>query len=609
MFIGGVIDKSKSKKDIDNSLNKIKKVNCFKAIKYKIEKFSCEHFGVICITPSRIYNSSKLLICKEIIIAVQGQVFDLTIKDICQLYENKGDRFVNDLDGQFNILIYERKKKNLKIFNDRIGALNLYYTKKENFVFGNNIKSNLLFHKNPEISRKGIYQLFRIGHMIGDETLFEDVKCMPPASILNYNKNLDMKRYWIPVFKPKNKPIKWFVEEFNKRLINSVKKIFRNKKNCILSLSGGLDSRAIAGAIDKAGLKVDTFTYGHNKLGDCIYSKKIAKKLGFNHFMVNMERIEPLKLAPFVIWQNEGNFLYTNSLSPFYHKILFDKKIKTKIGGQLGDDLSGQHTKIIKLFGNTKKNAEFLLKSYSKANINSPKRIFNHFFENEQYSILLDQIMNKFRSRVNSFSELKDLFNFENRKKRFILSGSSSDSYLFDMSYPFLDKDMIEFWLSVPKRLRFSQSLYKKAILKSYPKINNIPWEYTGKRIEKFLLFDFLQQSTNYFMNKIKIILNRNYTNKTKKIIDYRKIISDNKDYKKIIFEFLESDYFPEDIFDKRKIKEVVHEHYNNTADHSNLINLILTLNYSIYYLLNIKAIPQEIEAFVERVVEKISYS
>ena len=266
MFIGGIYDKNKSKKQIDITLKKIKKINCFSAIKYKVAKFSTKGFGVISIIPERLFEKSKLKEFKDLVIGFQGEIIGESVESLYDKYKKEGNQFVEHLDGNFNIIIFNKKNNSLTLLNDRSAYFGMYYS--QNLIFGTNIKSNLILNKKTELDKEAIIELFHLGHFLGNKTLFTAVKHLNQGSILECKDKLKINSYWIPKFTPLRKSKKWFIKEFNQGIRNSVEQRLKNKKEVGLALSGGLDSRAVAAAIEKEGFKIKAFSYGERSTND-----------------------------------------------------------------------------------------------------------------------------------------------------------------------------------------------------------------------------------------------------------------------------------------------------------------------------------------------------
>src|SRR5262245_60321989 len=125
----------------------------------------------------------------------------LRAADIADAYRSTGQLPASQYDGAFTITVVDRVRRRLVVVNDRVGALPVFYAQRDAaFAFGPEIKSVLpALGMTPRLSRDGVVVFLMFGYCLGDQTLFDGVSCLPPASILTVD--LDSlaqrtERYW-----------------------------------------------------------------------------------------------------------------------------------------------------------------------------------------------------------------------------------------------------------------------------------------------------------------------------------------------------------------------------------------------------------------------------
>ena len=85
---------------------------------------------------------------------------------LVHLYEEHGADFVNDLNGQFAIALYDSRKQSLLLVRDRMGIRPLFYTLHQGrCYFGSEIKS--IFSADPTIPRTSIHRSSRTSSHFG----------------------------------------------------------------------------------------------------------------------------------------------------------------------------------------------------------------------------------------------------------------------------------------------------------------------------------------------------------------------------------------------------------------------------------------------------------
>ncbi len=182
------------------------------------------------------------------------------ISVILSLFEKFNENFVNLLDGQFAIYIYDKKKKKCFFFRDIFGIRPLFFYKKnDDLFFCSEIKGILAVNKEIEISAKGLAQTCFFWTCVGQQTAFEKVIQLPPGNFAIWENNkLKVREYRKKFFNNNN---------INKKKISILDSLNQSIKSQIHGevphasyLSGGIDSVAMAFLL-KENLDYDLSTY------------------------------------------------------------------------------------------------------------------------------------------------------------------------------------------------------------------------------------------------------------------------------------------------------------------------------------------------------------
>jgi len=110
--------------------------------------------------------------------------------DFClHSYEEYGRDFVSSLNGSFVLVIYDLKRRQVIIANDRYGFRPLYYaTSGGKLLFASEVKAILEDRAfNKELNDETIADFFAFGEILGDKTFFSGVETLPAASVLDYD--------------------------------------------------------------------------------------------------------------------------------------------------------------------------------------------------------------------------------------------------------------------------------------------------------------------------------------------------------------------------------------------------------------------------------------
>ena len=265
-----------------------------------------------------IYNFQEI---KEQLLKKGHQFKSKTDSEVLlHLYEEKGEKCLEDLNGMFAFVIWDEKQQKLFAARDRIGIKPFYYYYKDGiFLFGSEIKA-ILAH--PFVKREpdleGISHYLTFSCTPAPFTLFKNIKKLPPAHYLTLDKigHLETHRYWQPfssviardsssviasdsssviardsssviASEPKASEA-IYVSKVRELLQDSIKKQMVSDVPFGCFLSGGIDSSTNAVLMSQAmGSPVETFSISYKdfpQYDEFEYSRKIAQILGSKRY-------------------------------------------------------------------------------------------------------------------------------------------------------------------------------------------------------------------------------------------------------------------------------------------------------------------------------------
>jgi len=178
---------------------------------------------------------------------------------ILHLYEEKGEDFLNDLNGMFALALWDKNKQRLILARDRLGIKPLYYTdSNQRLLFGSEIKALLAY---PDCPREFDW-VEALSHqhqrMYPDDFLpsfFKDINYLPAGSLLIADvpvNNITVKRYWhltplsVEEYRLDTRTEQDIIAGYGELLADSVKLRLMADVEVGLFLSGGIDSVSVA---------------------------------------------------------------------------------------------------------------------------------------------------------------------------------------------------------------------------------------------------------------------------------------------------------------------------------------------------------------------------
>jgi asparagine synthase (glutamine-hydrolysing) len=241
---------------------------------------------------------------------------------ILHLYEQHGDAFVQYLNGQFAVALWDRMGQQLVLARDRVGIRPLFYTIAANrFLFASEIKS--LFAV-PGVTRQlnfqSLAEVFTFWSPLAPSTLFENVLSLPPGHMLTLKADgtQKLRRYWdweFPVgFANGSYCTDEYVEELRTLLIDAVRLQLRADVPVGAYLSGGLDSSVIAALIKRytnVPLRTFSIRFEDAEFDEGRYQNEVVRHLGTQHSEFRCSRRDIRRTFPSTIWHAESVVLRT----------------------------------------------------------------------------------------------------------------------------------------------------------------------------------------------------------------------------------------------------------------------------------------------------------
>ena len=514
------------------------------------------------------------------------------------MYMRCGADFIYSINGEFNIVIYHKAEKRLDIFSDHIASMPMYYMEQSNgLLFGSEKKFILSLLKTaPAIDPVGLLQIVAHRHNLDERTFLDGLKRLMPGAHLTYQRGRlrSTRRQVLAWTVAERTPrIRELRTEWGGHLKAATQLRVAGKERILISLSGGLDSRAIACALPRDLRPLSSRTRGVHGSLEVGIAAEISDRLGFDHVEENPLTVQNSHLIPKIAWRTECEIPFMNALSIANHRALKDC-CHFVTGGWLGDVSSGAHIAADMLIPTSRQ--AFVERAYWRC-LAPAAHLLPRIFSQEFLQKTLPDVREAF---FESFMQIEGTTNIQvyemwdlyQRQRRQTTSSMPVDSYLFEKIRPFYDKEYLNFTLTLPARLRFGQTLYQSMIWRLGPEIRSIPSSNNQLRLRSSLLGNL--------SNKGLTLAHRAFTRRVRKVrpryrnsIEQRPVedlgdaIRKDASFRVLVERYLSSDDFDSSVFNQNGVKKTLDEHYQGVSDYSYVLGHMATLAAGLPYFLN----------------------
>jgi asparagine synthase (glutamine-hydrolysing) len=307
--------------------------------------------------------------CKNIILVCNGEVLnymelkkqlidlghifrtDTDVEVLIHLYEQYSDRFLENVNGQFALALYDKKRRTIILARDRAGISPLfYYYNNNNFYFASEIKALFQLDIPREIAFQSVYDSLCLWSVPYPHTAFKDIYQVIPGELITIKLDehnslqVNKRRYWEINFKNKFEgTFQDAKDKLRQLLIDSVDRAMTADVPVGMYLSGGVDSSIIACIVTKIlGKKIDTFSvaFDEEALDESSFQSLIVNELGSNHHKIICNNQDLAKLYPKMV-QHAETILFKCAPIPLHllSGLVKLNNIKTVLSGEGADEL------------------------------------------------------------------------------------------------------------------------------------------------------------------------------------------------------------------------------------------------------------------------------
>lgn len=312
---------------------------------------------------------------------------------IVAAYDHWKEDCLQQFDGMFAFVIWDKQNKELFAARDRFGEKPFfYYYQDGRFLFGSEMKALWAAGIEKTANLKMLFNFITIGYTDNpdrrEETFYEHIHKLPAASFLKFSFvyfSHTVKTYWEVDPEKQNKEISdaEAIEEFGQLFNTSVKRRLRSDVPVGTSLSGGLDSSSVIAtahplATPHSPLASFTASFPGFEKDELPYAKEVANRFQLQQHIVNARAEDLLNDWEKLCYHQEEPF---GSASIYAQYKVFElakqQHVKVLLDGQGADELLAGYHKYYKwywqeLFRNGKLSGRKELASARELGIREP---------------------------------------------------------------------------------------------------------------------------------------------------------------------------------------------------------------------------------------------
>jgi hypothetical protein len=393
------------------------------------------------------------------------------------------ERFQLPWDGRVILLRVSEDGKRWTMWNDWLGSIPVFHAP----IGDGRVASTLepvvvasVGYSADAFFLPAVVSLLINGHYLADWTLYKDMKVIPPDSRIEWDeKGFRVEKLWTVEPSQSRWEAGWddLVDEMYELSRQAVIQALSGCSTWILPLSSGMDSRLIAAVAADVGADVHTYAWGAYNTTDAVYSRKIARTLGFPWKRIDLPPDFLVKYTP--TWADLfGSSMHFHGM----YQMSFLDEIRNEpsapvLSGFIGDVLTGDSVQEMITFHSAGRRYQLESEWYCHWTADEV-RTHAKFPLVEALEANADELKKQIDTLPGSFYQKLQFLELWNRQRFFTQFQSTLSSYWRGVANPFMNRAYARFCMSLPRAALDHRRLISDVYRRYYGRLAVIPGTY-----------------------------------------------------------------------------------------------------------------------------------
>lgn len=269
---------------------------------------------------------------------------------ILAAYGAWGARCLDRFRGMYAFIIWDPQSRALFAARDPFGEKPLYYavTGDSTLLLASEIKAiKATGLVRRELDLEAIDGYLALGYVSPDRSIWSAVRPLPPSHYMRWSAGrIEIVRYWTPPLRAQPIGLDEAVQRLRELLGQAVERQLVADVPVGAFLSGGHDSSTIVALMsERSGDKVKTFSVGFGRLiNELDYARTVAQRYGTEHHEVDLGEPPVAELLERMAEVYDEPFADSSAIPTYLISQFVRRHVKVVLAGDGGDELFGGYT-------------------------------------------------------------------------------------------------------------------------------------------------------------------------------------------------------------------------------------------------------------------------
>lgn len=503
----------------------------------------------------------------------------IDVPRLARALQEQDDRYLRNLLPPFCAAVQTSNPAALWLLGDRFGLHPTYYAVQDGtLAFCSKLSPLLrsgLVHWG--LDRRAIVDFFTYEHVTGDRTFADRIRVLPPATVLRFvDGAFGLHPYAEFEFGTQCLSVAEIAEALHAELDRSVADSVRHAQRVAITLSGGLDSRALLGCAVRHSSGLRTYTFGAPGCPEMRSAREVAHRAGVPNTAVEIDG------AYLRRWLDHGIHVTGGMVSctQYHITILADllaEEADVVLDGLGGDALTGVHLKPAMFAARSAGRATSPLyrqRATAWAGVDERRRIFEPDFLTDDTYDPREAVDLHVRETEEPWRACHR-FDLLERQRRFVQFGPHQIRPFVTVQTPFYAPGVVDLLTGAAARHLLGQRAYVRMHARHLRSLAGVPDSARGVPLTWPLGVRFAKQAVDFAGRRARTALRRSRAPAPEAPVDYGGWF--RGDLRGFVEERLLDGGAFGGVLRRDEVEAVLREHNSGGGDHTGKVACLLT--------------------------------
>lgn len=434
-----------------------------------------------------------------------------------------------------------------------------------------------------ELDTAALLDFLTYEHVTGERTLADCARLVPSGSVISIDDGgVQLRSYSGPLLPGDGARLdaRDLAAQLHEELSRSTARAIHGRSRVALTLSGGLDSRALLGAALEQSVQPRTYTFGDKACVDVRYARELASRTGLSHAMLE------IRGGYLQDWLDHGVYVTGGMVSCIHFHILsladqLAEEADVVLDGLAGDALSGGHLSWGMMMA---RSAEVAMDRIyrRRATAWATRAGWSRIIDPDRLAESDHEPRDQLRVHFEGLEGAPlwwgcHRFDLAERQRRFIQFGPHLLRPLVDVQTPFYSPALVDLMKAAPARHLIEQNAYQQMIARYYPALARVPDSARGVPLSWHPSARFAKRAFDFTARRLPLpaawappsdqALPTSYATWLR--TDLRQLVEER---------LLDAPSCYDGVLRRDGVEALVREHVSGTADHSVRLGCLMSL-------------------------------